>query len=148
MHELSVTQNILNIALDHAARAHARRITALYLVVGQLSTIVDDSVQFYWDIVAEGTPAAGSTLHFRRVPAELECRECGARFGLGRDTFECPTCGSARVQVTAGEEFYVEAIEVEGETEGESGAPGAEAEADETVSSPASPPGDDDPSGK
>lgn len=134
MHELSVTQNILNIALDHAGRANARRITALYLVVGQLSTIVDDSVQFYWDIVAEGTPAAGSKLNFRRIPAELECRECGERFGLGRDTFECPRCGSPRVQVMAGEEFYVEAIEVEGD---------ADATADETVNSPACAPGHD-----
>ena len=132
MHELSVTQNILNIALDHAQRANARRITALYLVVGQLSTIVDDSVQFYWDIVAEGTPAAGSKLNFRRIPAELECRNCGAHFGLGRDTFDCPQCGSADVHVVVGEEFYVEAIEVEGE---------ADATVEETVNNPASAPG-------
>jgi hydrogenase nickel incorporation protein HypA/HybF len=138
MHELSVTQNILNIALTHAERANARRITALYLVVGQLSTIVDDSVQFYWDIVAEGSPAAGSKLNFRRVPAELECRECGAHFGLGRDTFECPRCGSASVQVVAGEEFYVESIEVEAD---------ADAPPEETVSSPAFAPGDEDPPG-
>jgi hydrogenase nickel incorporation protein HypA/HybF len=134
MHELSVTQYILNIALDHAQRANARRITALYLVVGQLSTIVDDSVQFYWDIVADGTPAAGSKLNFRRVPAELECEECGTRFGLGRDTFDCPNCGSPRVQVMAGEEFYVEAIEVEGD---------AEMAEEVNESSPASAPGDD-----
>ncbi|MCC7208355.1 MAG: hydrogenase maturation nickel metallochaperone HypA [Anaerolineae bacterium] len=128
MHELSVTQNILSIALEHGERAGARRITVLYLVIGQLSTIVDDSVQFYWEIIAEGTLAAGSKLHFRRIPAELECRECGTRFGLGRDSFDCPTCGSERVQVIAGEEFYVEAIEVEGDIDDTNNTPAAEQE--------------------
>ena len=47
MHELPVTESILEIALRHAQEAGARRITDLYLIIGQLSTIVDDSIQFY-----------------------------------------------------------------------------------------------------
>ena len=71
MHELAVTESILEIALRHGRAAGATAITDLFLVVGELSTIVDESVQFYWDIVSEGTEAAGATLHFRRVPARL-----------------------------------------------------------------------------
>jgi len=111
MHELSVTESLLQIALQKASQA--RRITNLYLVIGQLSSIVDDSVQFYWDIVSEGTPAAGARLHFRRIPAKLECQECGERYELGRDDLACPTCGGAAVRLVAGDEFYLEAIDVE-----------------------------------
>ena len=75
MHELSVTQSILEISLRHASDANARKITNLYLVVGQLATIVDDSVQFYWDMISEGTIAEGATLHFKRLPAKLICLE-------------------------------------------------------------------------
>ena len=71
MHELSVTAHLLELAIEHAQGVQAARITDLNLVVGQLSSMIDDSVQFYWEIVSENTIAAGSKLHFRRIPAEL-----------------------------------------------------------------------------
>jgi hydrogenase nickel incorporation protein HypA/HybF len=52
MHELAVTESILEIALRHAQEHNARHITGLYLVLGQWASIVDDSVQFYWDIIS------------------------------------------------------------------------------------------------
>ncbi|HAX69543.1 MAG TPA: hydrogenase maturation nickel metallochaperone HypA, partial [Anaerolineae bacterium] len=48
MHELPVTQSLLKIALDHAEKANAKQITALNIVMGELSSMVDDSIQFYW----------------------------------------------------------------------------------------------------
>ncbi len=112
MHELAVTESILKIALKHAQEAEAERITDIYLVVGQLSSIVDDSVQFYWDILTGGTIAAGAHLHFRRVPTKMECLDCGANYAPGQDDLACPKCQSIRVKVIAGEEFYLEAIDV------------------------------------
>lgn len=113
MHELLITQSILEISLRHARDAGAQKIRDLYLVIGQLASIVDDSVQFYWDIVSKGTPAEGARLHFRRIPAAFQCRDCGRSFQLSEKDFSCPGCGSSSIQITAGEEFYVEAIDVE-----------------------------------
>jgi hydrogenase nickel incorporation protein HypA/HybF len=48
MHEMVVTENILNIATRHALHAGAKRVTDIHITIGQLSSIVDDSVQFYW----------------------------------------------------------------------------------------------------
>jgi hydrogenase nickel incorporation protein HypA/HybF len=109
MHELAITENILDIALKHA---NNQRITDIYLVIGQLSSIVDDSVQFYWDSIGQGTIAEGAKLHFKRIPTELQCRECQHRFAPIKDNYACPKCGSLKVFIVAGEEFYVEAIEV------------------------------------
>ena len=47
MHELPVTESILEIALRHAQKADATRITDLHLVIGQLATLVDDSIFGY-----------------------------------------------------------------------------------------------------
>jgi hydrogenase nickel incorporation protein HypA/HybF len=69
MRELAVTQSILIISLHHAKEASARRITGINLVIGQFLSIVDDSVQFYWDIVSDGTIAKGARLHFDRIPS-------------------------------------------------------------------------------
>ena len=113
MHELSVTESILEIAVRHARTAQATRITDLYLVIGQLSSIVDDSVQFYWELLSRNSLAEGSQLHFRRIPTELLCQSCGHRYPPARDDFACPACGGMSIKVVAGEEFYLESIEVE-----------------------------------
>jgi hydrogenase nickel incorporation protein HypA/HybF len=111
MHELMVTESILEIALRNAEEAGAERITDIFLVIGELSSIVDDSVSFYWGIISEGTAAAGSSLHFKRIPAEFSCRDCGRQFGL-QENLLCPKCDSSQISVTAGREFFLESLEV------------------------------------
>ena len=113
MHELAVTQSILDISLRHAEKAGAKRITDINLVIGQFSSIVDDSVQFYWDIVANGTIAQGATLHFNRILGEMTCKSCGHVFQPKDDTFTCPSCSSISVKITKGEEFRVDSIDIE-----------------------------------
>ena len=113
MHELGVTQSILKIALRHAEQAGAARITEVNLVIGELASIVDDSVQFYWDMISEGTIAHGAVLTFTRIPAALRCQECGHEFPLNHHDYACPSCGSRKVIVVGGEEFYMESIDVD-----------------------------------
>jgi hydrogenase nickel incorporation protein HypA/HybF len=113
MHELSVTQSILEIALRHAEKANALRITDLYLVIGQLSSIVDDSVEFYWDIIAKETIAAGANLHFKRLPTEVLCLECRNHFNPSNGDYTCPQCKSSQITIVQGEEFLLEAINIE-----------------------------------
>jgi len=113
MHELPITQSILKIALKHANEANAKRIENIHIVMGELSTNVDDSVQFYWDIIAKDTLAHGAKLRFRRVPAELQCMACFEKYHPNDDELLCPMCGSVGAKIIAGEEFYVEAIDID-----------------------------------
>ena len=113
MHELSITESIMNIALTHAQKAEAKKITDVYVVMGQLSSLVDDSVQFYWDIITENTICEGAILHFERIPAKLICIDCNNSYTLSGPLTPCPECGSSRVQVISGEEFWLNSIEIE-----------------------------------
>ena len=113
MHELAVTQGILDLVLAAVEREGGGRVTAIDLVVGELSSIVDDSVQFYWDLIAEDTPAAGARLRFRRVELRFECRECRALFAPAGGRFDCTSCGSARVRVAAGDELQVASFDLD-----------------------------------
>ncbi len=113
MHELSVTQSLLDISLQHAEKANAKQITDLYIVMGELSSMVDDSVQFYWDIIAKGTIAEHAKLHFRRVPAELQCNTCFEKYHPVNGELACPKCNGIDTKIIAGEEFFLESIDVE-----------------------------------
>jgi hydrogenase nickel incorporation protein HypA/HybF len=113
MHELPVTESILRIALKHAETAGATRISEIYLVIGDLASIIDDSVSFYWDIVSKDTAAEGAKLIFKRIEAEFLCLECNDQFHPDGKDFTCPACSSQRVKVISGDEFAVEAIQVE-----------------------------------
>jgi hydrogenase nickel incorporation protein HypA/HybF len=113
MHELSVTQSALEIALRYAADAGATRITSLHLVIGDLSSIIDESVQFYWDIISRSTIAEGAVLQFRRVPVTMQCSACGHTYTPARGTLACPGCHSDQVRVIGGDEFRLDAIEIE-----------------------------------
>jgi hydrogenase nickel incorporation protein HypA/HybF len=121
MHELAVTESILEITLRHADQAGAEKVTDIHLVIGELASIVDDSVQFYWDMVAQDTLAEGAKLHFRRIPAEMECLDCGSRYHPGEGQLRCPGCENGRVRVIAGEEFRLEAIEVDSDPSADGG---------------------------
>jgi hydrogenase nickel incorporation protein HypA/HybF len=113
MHELSVTQAILDTALNAAQQAGAERIVAIDLVIGELSGIVDDSVQFYFDILSRDTPAQGATLRFQRQPAQVRCLDCDHSYNAAPPLAPiCPECGSLRLQVTGGRQFFLESIEI------------------------------------
>jgi hydrogenase nickel incorporation protein HypA/HybF len=113
MHELYATQAILNKALEKAGEQAAKRITNVYIVVGEISTYSDDSVQFYWDEISKGTIAEGAQLKFRHVDAELQCMTCGTKYHPQEGEIVCPNCGSTGARIWSGEEFYMEALDIE-----------------------------------
>ncbi len=113
MHEYAVTKSLINIVEEEAKRSGANKVTEIKLVIGDLSTILDESVQMYFDILSEGTVAQGAKLIFRRIPAEFRCKTCENVFDKPKSGFECPKCGSLGVPTGKGKEFYVESLEVE-----------------------------------
>ncbi len=119
MHELAVTQSLLKLVLEHAERAEARRITRINLVIGELSGVVDDCVQFYFDFVSKGTIAESAVLSFERVISRWRCRACGEEFVLQGEGWTCPACGTVGGEVIAGRELYVDSIEIEPQEDGE-----------------------------
>jgi len=112
MHEMAVTQSILRIVTEHAGKAQATQVTDIHLVIGELTSFIDDSIQFYFDILAPGTLAEGAALHFRRIKTRFRCRQCHTEFEPENRNWTCPACGAMGGDVIAGKEFYVESIEI------------------------------------
>jgi hydrogenase nickel incorporation protein HypA/HybF len=113
VHELAITQNILDIVLNEAKSAQANKVTKINLVIGELSGTVSDCVQFYFDFLKKDNAAEDATLDFKLVPAELRCRDCLTAFNPKDSAWICPNCKGTSLDVVSGRECYVESIEVE-----------------------------------
>jgi len=112
MHELAVTQQILDMALEKARENRASEIQSINLVVGDLTSIIDDSVQFYFDILSKNTMAEKARLSIQRVPVELRCRSCRRSYIAPDQHWHCPQCQSLDLEITRGNEFYLDSIEI------------------------------------
>jgi hydrogenase nickel incorporation protein HypA/HybF len=110
MHELSVATAVLNTALKHA---DGRPVSAVNVRVGAMRQVVPDSLRFYFEIVARDTECEGAALDLVEIETALCCTDCDRRWSPQIPAFRCPDCGSADVQVLAGEELEVDYIEVE-----------------------------------
>lgn len=114
MHELGLTQSILDIALEHAKGNGAAKILKVVVKAGDLMAIVDDSIQLYFKYLSRGTIAERSELIIERSPAVVSCRSCGEKSEIGMfEVFTCPECDGFLVELISGRELYVDSIEVE-----------------------------------
>lgn len=110
MHELSLCGALAEVV---SRRAEARPVEAVHVRIGQLRQVVPETLAFCWEMVVAQTELEGSVLEFERVPAILHCHSCQAIGPLGASiAVACQSCGSLNVNVTAGEEFDVTALDL------------------------------------
>lgn len=113
MHELSITQNILDIALKQAPNGDTK-IKKISLKIGEFTFVDPECVRFYFEQISKDTIAESASLDIERLPLKVKCAGCGKENPLLKaDEFICPDCGSNNVEITSGRELFVESIEVE-----------------------------------
>ena len=109
MHELALAQAVLDVVAEHAGERPVERVEVR---VGALRQVVPGSLAFCFEAVARGTVAEGAELAIEQVPVRISCRRCGGDAELDGFPLACPACGGVDVEVTAGEEFLIESLEV------------------------------------
>ena len=109
MHELGISRNIVAIVGEAAGGRRVRRVT---LEIGRLSGVVREALEFSFDLVAQGTPAAGAVLEIREIEGRARCADCAAEFAVPDFLAAC-ICGSRRLAHIAGEELNVKSVDLE-----------------------------------
>lgn len=113
MHELPMVEGLIALLERTAGQNKLQRITLVELRIGELSDLVDECIQVYFDMAGEGTVCEGAKLVFTHERAMLRCPVCGKAFRHEK-SFQCPSCGADAVLVRGtGSGFYVERIEGE-----------------------------------
>jgi hydrogenase nickel incorporation protein HypA/HybF len=113
MHELGLTQHLVEIAA-HAARENgARLVRSVTVEIGELAGVVPESVEFCFDACSRGTILEGSRLKILRIPGRGRCHDCKAECGLDIYTVVCPGCGGFSLERLQGEELRVIEVEID-----------------------------------
>jgi len=113
VHEMSLTESIVEIALEEARRNGARRVRRIFVDVGALSHVEPEALEFCFAAVAAGTAAEGAELTIERLPGAGWCLDCDKQVPLAERYGPCPECGGYRVKMTAGDELMVRQMEID-----------------------------------
>ncbi len=109
MHEMSITQGIIELCLDHAG---GRRISSLDIEIGELSSVVPEAIEFCFEACSRETLLEGARLNIIRTQGMGQCLDCHQETPLTELYDSCAECGSNRVEILTGEELRVRVIEV------------------------------------
>ena len=100
MHELGITQGIVDRAREAAEANGARKVTDLYLVMTPAADFSQDSIEMYFEMLAgEDDFFRGATLHFDHRPVAATCLSCSDEFTTDAPQPVCPQCGSLMVRL-------------------------------------------------
>ncbi len=113
MHEMTITQGILDIVLDTAEKSNAKKVNQVNLVVGSLAQVVPDCVTLYFEVMAKDTVAEGAKLNITMIEAKAKCTKCGTIFAAEDMSVKCPSCGDILGQMISGRELSVESIDID-----------------------------------
>ena len=112
MHEMSIAEGILKIAVDTMNQNDCSTISAIGLKVGDMSGVELESLTFAFNVLVQNTPAHHAQLKINRVPITARCNKCGKTFRVDRYNFLCPECDGVLILQT-GRELQVEFVDVD-----------------------------------
>jgi hydrogenase nickel incorporation protein HypA/HybF len=116
MHELQVTESILDIVVKHAKANQVNRVLSVQLKIGELSDLENEWIQRYFDYLSKGTLAEGATLKIERIPVVMQCNVCSHTYEVNMKEIKdilCPECGGKENTFISGREYYIKDMEVE-----------------------------------
>jgi hydrogenase nickel incorporation protein HypA/HybF len=122
MHELSIVTSIVETVTETLAALpdaqKGARVLEVRLRVGELASVIPESLEFCWGIAIEGTPLEGSRLVVNLLPVVVHCDSCGQDVELeGVQSFRCPRCGEPCSDIRQGRELEIDSIEIEDDEE-------------------------------
>ena len=113
LHELSLTQNIVELAIENAAREDAKKILSITLEIGALAGVVAEAVEFAFDVCSKGTLAEGADLRILHIAGIGQCLDCRKEAEIETLTHVCPHCGSLALETLQGCEMKFTEMEID-----------------------------------
>lgn len=113
MHEFGVTKALVDLCNQEAAKNDIKKVQKIHLKIGRFTGFSPDSIVFYFEHLKNKTRCSNASIVFEEIPIEIECASCRKRNTLEDPVLLCPNCGSDRIHLISGREFFVSSIEGE-----------------------------------
>jgi len=123
MHEVTVAQSAVTIALEESEKQDAKKIALIELEIGDLSLISVVQLEFWIKEFLKGTIGEGCEVLFSREPGVIKCNDCGKESNVEIEDdpsyhftvprFDCTNCGSYNTFILKGREMTIKRIRVE-----------------------------------
>lgn len=113
MHEMSLAESVLQIIEESARTQHFQQVRGVVLEIGKLAVVEPEAMRFCFDAVMRGTLAEGAALQIIETAGVGRCLACGATVEMEEPYGLCSSCGSPRLQITAGNKMRVKDLTVE-----------------------------------
>ncbi|MEI8393891.1 MAG: hydrogenase maturation nickel metallochaperone HypA [Rhodospirillaceae bacterium] len=113
MHELTLSQGIVDVACRQAAADGAVRVRRVRIAIGALSHVDPAAIEFSFGAVARGTPVEDAILEIEQPPGRAHCLTCQVEVRVAARDLPCPRCGGHGWILVGGDELRVLELEVE-----------------------------------
>ena len=110
MHELSIANDILDIARRHVPSGEQEAVEKIVVRIGDMAGVAHESLAFSFSAAAQETPFAHAQLEIERVPLTGSCNRCGETSTLDPAAPVCSRCRSRDIAVMSGTELQVARI--------------------------------------
>ncbi|MBT8220408.1 MAG: hydrogenase maturation nickel metallochaperone HypA [Bacteroidia bacterium] len=112
MHELSIVQNILEIANNEVKKVNAHKVDQIDLQIGYLAGVEMDALLFAWNACVPETVLANAERIIHLVPAKAKCTNCKAEFETEDYFAQCPDCNEYLTELIQGKELKIKQLVV------------------------------------
>ena len=106
-------QGVFKLLEDIAAKNNLIKIDKVILRVGKLRQVFPDFLQFAFENISQNTPLDGAELIIEEIPITMRCKSCNQEFTVEHNTYICPKCGAAKLELLTGKEIIIASIEGE-----------------------------------
>lgn len=113
MHELALSQNIVDLVVERARQEGVRAVSKVTIEVGKAAGVEPDALRFCFDIVTADTLVQGAELVIETIALQARCRHCASRFEPAGLFSACPRCGSYAPSLERGGELRIKSFDGE-----------------------------------
>ena len=110
MHEMSIAVYIIEICERELQKSKAQKIEKVNLVVGKLSGIVVESLDFALKVSKSKGPLSAAEIVIEETPGLMKCLSCGTEFESDDHFTTCPVCKDYKYEILSGKELLVKSL--------------------------------------
>ena len=114
---MAIDGSIMDIALEAMAKQQLQRLLLVRVHYGELSHVVEDSLQLCFEVLSREAGQEGVVLELVRLPLRFRCGTCDESFEVEAEYIfqnPCPHCGAISGHIMEqGRELFIQSIEAE-----------------------------------